>query len=258
MAIIKVTDYVEAYRLRALSPDIHRMAGRDNKNALTEFVNSRILEEMELSESDVLVDIGCGDGCLLKMAEGRVSRRIGIVPTKEEKERLEGALPGATILTGVVQKLPLESENMSKVVCNAVLFYLHSKDEVRTALREIARVAQGGARIWIGEIPDSDDYARYHQYRGSSVFGLLWHLFRNDGPRAFLGMIHRLVTSAIGREQIILNSAGLFSATPPEFLSLTEGCGLSLERYVRHRDLDSGGSVADSESRYDYIFTKES
>jgi hypothetical protein len=256
MAIVKVTDYVEAYRLRAQSADIHRMAGRDNKNALTEFANSQILAGMNLSPSDVLVDIGCGDGCLLKMAEGRVSRRIGIVPTQDEQERLEAVLPGATILTGLAQKLPLESRGASKIVCNAVLYYLPSKDEMKAALREMARTARQDARIWIGEIPDSDDYARYRQYQGSSVIGLLWHLLRNDGPRAFLGMIRRLGRSAIGRDQIVLDSAPLLCATPPEFLRLAEVSGLRLERYFRHREIDSEGNEVDSESRYDYVFTK--
>ena len=106
MPIVRLTNYVEAYRVRALSPDIHRMAGRDDTNALTEFVNSRILEGMKFGLGDVLVDIGCGDGCLLRMAAGKVSRRIGVIPTREEKERLETILPDVTFLTALVQKLP--------------------------------------------------------------------------------------------------------------------------------------------------------
>ena len=256
MPIVRLTNYVEAYRVRALSPDIHRMAGRDDKNALTEFVNSRILEGMKFGLGDVLVDIGCGDGCLLRMAAGKVSRRIGVIPTREEKERLETILPDVTFLTALVQKLPLESESVSHIVCNSVLLLLDSESDVTAALQEMARVARRHGKIWIGEIPDADEYEELHMYRGTSEWDLLRHLRKNAGWRPALGMGRRLVRGFLGRESLVLNSARMFHATPERLIRMATQCGLKLETYFRHQELDLRGDIVDSAHRFDYVFGK--
>ena len=255
MAIARVDNYVEAYRLRALSPDIHYLTAR-NTVAQTEFVLSQILERMDLVPEDVLVDIGAGDGSLLKMAAGRVSRRIGIVPTAEEKQRLDSVVPDVTILTCLAQELTLESGTASKIVCNAVLFYLGCEEGAKAALSETQRIARLGATIWVGEMPEIDEYAQYGRYPGNSMIGLLWHLLRKNGFRAFLGMCRRWMLAVAGRDRIVLNSAGLYYATPDKLIALAEGCGLRLKTYFRHRDLDELGRVVDSKFRYDYIFEK--
>lgn len=255
MAVVRIADYVEGYRLRALSPDIHRLTGR-NSVAGTEFVSSQILAALNLSPSDVLVDIGCGDGCLLKLAEGRVASRIGIVPTEEEKKRLDSILPGVTIAIGLVQRLTLETESVSKVVCNGVLILLASADEVKNALKQMCRVAGPGATIWVGEVPEIDESAHFGKYRGTSVRGFLWHLLRNDGFRSFLGMCRRLLLASIGKLEIVLNSAGIFYARPEELIALAQSSGLHLRAYFKHKDLDEEGHIVESRFRYDYIFQK--
>lgn len=257
MAVIKVSDYVEAYRLRALSPDIHRLTAR-NSIAQTEYALSQILERMDLNPEDHLVDIGCGDGSLLRMAEGRVSGRIGIVPTQEEKLRVESAVSGASVLMGLAQELPLNAGIATKIVCNGVLIYLRSDDEVRSALREMHRIALPGATIWIGEMPEVDEYTKYGRYAGNSMTGLLWHLLRYQGLRAFLGMCRRWLRASMGRDQIVLNSAGLYYTDPAKMIRMAESCGLGLRTYFRHKDLDDQGNVVDSKYRYDYIFDKKS
>lgn len=255
MAVMRVSNYVDAYRLRALSPDIHFLTAR-NTVAQTEFALSRIIEGIDLRPEDVLVDIGCGDGSLLRMAEGRVSRRIGIVLTGEEQDRVENVLPGAIVRIGLAQNLGLESGIATKIVCNAVLFYLHSDDEVKAALLEMQRIAQPGATIWVGEMPEVDEYAEYKRYSGNSMIGLLWHLLRRQGFRAFLGMCRRWIKATLGNDQIVLNSARLYYAAPNTMIAMAQSCGLRLGTHFRHRDLSEQGSIVDSKFRYDYIFYK--
>lgn len=79
----------------------------------TEYANSRILAALEPTRDDVLLDIGCGDGCLLRMAENRVGRCVGVLPTAEEKAKLQATYPKLTVLAGVAQKLPVESGSAS-------------------------------------------------------------------------------------------------------------------------------------------------
>lgn len=255
MPVLRINNYIDAYRIRAGSDDLHELAARPDKKAVTEFVNRRILEALQLSSDEVLVDIGCGDASLLRMAEGRTSRRAGVVATPEEKIRLESSFPDLHFIAGAAQKLPLASVSASKIVCNTTLLYLPTEDDVSAALREMARIAMPGAMIWVGEIPEIDEYAHYGMYRGNSMMTYLWHLLRHNGLRSALGMIRRWLKAVTGNEQIVLNSAGMFYAGPEKMISLAKGSGLRLETYFRHQELDGGGRVVDSQFRYDYIFS---
>jgi Methyltransferase domain len=256
MPVLRVNNYPDYYRLRAQSKDIYALAGRYDKTSTTEFVNRKILEEIAPGQSDVLLDIGCGDASLLKMAHGRVLECIGTTTTPEEKARLESALPNLRFIVSTAQVLPLESGSVSKIVCNSVLLLIQDESDVRTALREMVRVARTDATIWVGEIPTRDEVEYYGQYRGNSMLGFLWHLLRHQGLRAFFGMIRRWLKAVIGTEQIILNSARGFCLEPEKMIALARDCGLLLTTYSRHKELDPAGNIADSEFRYDYVFTR--
>jgi hypothetical protein len=255
MPVLRINNYIDAYRQRAACEDLHELAARPNKQAVTEFVNRRILEALELTPDDVLVDIGCGDASLLRMAQGRASRSVGVVATVEEKLRLESSFPNLFFVASVAQRLPMESCSASKVVCNTTLLYLPSESDVLAALREMARIARPGSTIWVGEVPEIDEYAHHGIYRGNSMTAYLWHLLRHNGLRSFLGMVRLWLKAATGSEQIVLNSAGMFYAEPAKMISLAESSGLRLETYFRHKELDGGSKVVKSEFRYDYIFT---
>ncbi len=255
MSVIRVDNYLDAYRLRSQSGDLHEMAARPGKKAVTEFVNQQILDAIQPAEYDVLVDIGCGDATLLTMADRVAGECIGITGSIEEKLRLEAAFPAMLFLARQAQSLPLESSSVSKIVCNATLLYLPSEDDIRAALREMARVARPGATIWIGEMPEIDEYVYYGQYHGTSMLGFLWHLLRHNGMRPFLGMVRRWAKALVGNEQIVLNSARTFYANPEKMISMAKACGLSLKSYFRHKEPDEGGEVRDSRTRYDYVFT---
>ena len=256
MPVIRVNNYIDAYRVRSQAKDIHELAGRPDKQALTEFVNRSILNEIQPGPDDILVDIGCGDGTLLRMAMECGAECLGITPTAEEKARLEEAMPKLAFKVGTVQDLPLKPESASKVVCNAVLCYLSSEEEVKTALQAMARIARPGATVWVGEIPEIDEYAHYGMYRGTSMPAFLWHLLTHNGLRSFLGMCRRWLKATLGSERIMLNSAGLFHAEPARMVALAEACGLRLSAHFRHKEMDQQGHVADSKFRYDYVFIR--
>lgn len=136
-----------------------------------------------------------------------------------------------------------------------MLFYLPGEEDVRSALREIARVARPGTTIWIGEISEIDEYKHYKMYRGTSMLAFLLHLLRYNGPRAFLGMVRRWGKSLFGDEQIVLSSAGFFYAKPEKFLAMAEKAGMRLRTYFHHKDMNESGKVGECDFRYDYIFT---
>jgi SAM-dependent methyltransferase len=255
MPIVKVDNYVETYRLRSHASELHTLAARDGRENVTDFVNGRILERIDPQPTEILVDVGCGDGCLLRKA-AHVATRIGTVGTKDERERLEKAMPGITFEVGLAHALPLKTASADKIVCNGVVMYLGSENQVALALHEISRIAKPNALIWIGELPATDEYAQYKMYLGSSVFGLLWHCLSKLGIRTFLGMCRKLLKAAFGGEQVVLNSASLYYSTPDHFINLAKNCGLKLESYSKHRELDRQGLEIESPYRYNYIFRK--
>lgn len=254
MPVIRVDNYFDAYRLRSQAKDIHELAARGNKAALTEFVSRRILEMLQPGSGDLVVDIGCGDAALLRML-GRNVKRVGIVSTVEEEHRLESAYPGLSIKTGDMRALPIETGVASRIVCNAALYYLQSENEVRAALCEIKRIARANSIILLGEIPEIDEYQHYGIYRGHSMLAFFWHVLQRNGIRALLGMIRRWLRASFSQERIVLNSARIFYAPPEKMVKLAESCGLVLKAYFRHKDLDEQGKIVDSPFRYDYLFT---
>ncbi len=256
MAIVKITNYVEYYRHLATSPDIHCISGRGDDVAATKYVNSRILAVLDPSPDDVLLDVGCGDGCLLEMAKDRVKECIGIVPTSEEQSIVHAAVPGVRILVALAQGLPLESRSVSKVSCNSVLLLLESEGPVLAAMKEIERVTRPGARIFIGEIPAADELTQFGKYKGDSVIGFLRHQLRQNGPRAFMGAAKTVALSSLGKGTLLLNSATMFHASPERFMAMAESCGLRPEAHFKHMRLDRSGSVVESPFRYSYIFSK--
>jgi SAM-dependent methyltransferase len=255
MPVFRIDNFVDAYRLRAQSADIHELAARPGKRAVTDYVSRQILEAMQPGPDDTLVDIGCGDATLLRLASGHSGKCIGIVGTVEEKIRLEGVTSGVYFIASNAQKLHLESASASKIVCNGMLFYLSTEKAVRSSLREIARIARPGAIIWVGEMPVAEEGEHYRRYRGNSMIAFLWFLLRHNGLRSFLGMIRRLLQAVFGSERIILNSAEMFYTEPEAFIPLAEGCGLRLKTHFRHKELDDEGKVVESKFRYDYVFT---
>src|SRR5437667_2383300 len=112
MPIIRVSSAVEDYRLKALGPKAHQMAGRGENQTLTKFVSSRILDHLALESTDVLVDIGCGDGYLLRNSS-QVANRVGTVGSSDECERLQKEMPDVTLKIGLAQSLPLETDAAS-------------------------------------------------------------------------------------------------------------------------------------------------
>ena len=106
MAILRITEFVEFYRHLANTSELHALAGHGDR-AAGEWTNSRILAALQLNPEDTLLDIGCGDGSLLKAAQGNAARCIGVVPTIEEQARLQAALPSLTFVTGLAQSLAL-------------------------------------------------------------------------------------------------------------------------------------------------------
>lgn len=227
-------DYVEycretAKRVRNLQ-DL-ALRGR-NKREITRRIHERIVEAVGLQREDDLVDIGCGDGTLLAMAQqAGVRSALGLLATDEEVELLRPT--GLQVKQGLTDRLPIGDESASVVVCNSVLLVV-PREKIPASLREIHRIARPGARIFVGEIPLVPGRAadtRFDRRREA-----LAYLYRTYGLRTWLGMLRRMAYwSLTGKPPVIRDGTGIsFYATPEEFAGMAEAAGLQMVRYWRH------------------------
>jgi ubiquinone/menaquinone biosynthesis C-methylase UbiE len=229
-------DYVEYCRETASrARDLHDLALRGrNKKDITRVIHVQIVQEVELAPSDDLVDIGCGDGTLLRMArEVGVRSAVGILATEEEVALVRKT--GVQVQQGFTDQLPLPDACASVVVCNNVLLIV-PREKIPASLREIFRIAKPGARIYIGEIPLAEQKDPTPQFRTRRE--MLSHLYQRQGLRALFGMLRRMIWWRLtGQPEVIRpGTAVSFFAPAEEFVALAQAAGLEIVRHWRHID----------------------
>jgi len=229
--ISRSDDYVEYCRETAKhARDLHDLAlrGRDKKE-ITRVIHEHIVEAVGLASADDLVDIGCGDGTLLRMARQLgVRSAVGLLATHEEVTLVRRT--GLNVRQGFTDRLPVPDASASVVVCNNVLLVV-PREKIPGSLHEIYRIAKPNARIFIGEIPFAEQKDPTPQFNTRNE--LLSFLYRERGLRMWFGMLRRMAWWQItGRPAVIhAGTAVSFCASPEEFARLAGDAGLEMVRY---------------------------
>jgi ubiquinone/menaquinone biosynthesis C-methylase UbiE len=245
--ITRSDDYVEYCRETAKNArDLHDLAlrGRWNKET-TKRVHERIVRIVKLAKSDDLLDIGCGDGTLLRMARDiGVHSAIGLLATEEEVALVRKT--GVDVRQAFTDELPLQDASASVVVCNNVLLIV-PRGEIPDSLREMWRVAKPGARIFVGEIPfvpQQDPTPTFDTRRET-----LSYLYRKHGLRTWFGMLRRMAWWQItGKPPVIVpGTAVSFYASAEELIAMAKAAGLELVEFWQHENPND---------RNDYLFRK--
>lgn len=255
MAIIKCNNQIDAYRHRARSSDINELSGRTKRPELTRFVNQQIVSMINPQADDIVVDVGCGDGTFVKMVAPHVAGCIGILPTAEEvgrvRQHLGSTHPNVTIEKGVAHETGLKSASADKVVCNGV-FLLLDEGQVDGALKEIRRIAKKNAMVFIGEIPQVDEFAdrRY----GDSVIRWLYWVWCAQGPRAFVERLAQVIRAVLGGESLIISPKAQFFESPQAFTERARAHGLRPVSHWQHLEIETQRAVVASSTRRDYLF----
>jgi ubiquinone/menaquinone biosynthesis C-methylase UbiE len=229
-------DYVQYCRetaKRARDPHDLALRGRD-KHALTQRIHEQIVEAVALGADDDLVDIGCGDGTLLRMAQQVGAKSsLGLLATDEEVALLRRF--GLDVTQGLTDQLPLPDQCASVIVCNSVLLVV-PREKIPASLREMYRIAKPGARIYVGEIPFIEPHDPTPKF--ASRKEMLSFLYRQHGLRSWFGMFRRIAYWQITGKPAVVNSgtATSFWAVPEEFIALAKVAGLETVRYWQHED----------------------
>src|SRR4029077_15323884 len=106
--ISRSNDYVEYCRETATHlKTLHDLALRGTgKEEITAAISQHIIEEVDLGPGDDLVDIGCGDGTLLRLAEKiGVRSALGFLATEEEVALVRAA--GLNVGQAFSDRLPV-------------------------------------------------------------------------------------------------------------------------------------------------------
>jgi ubiquinone/menaquinone biosynthesis C-methylase UbiE len=240
-------DYIEYCRETARhARDPHDLALRGRKEyELTRRVHERIVQAVDPRPGDDLVDIGCGDGTLLRMAEKiGVHSALGLLATEEEVAVLRRF--GLNARQGLTDQLPLADASASVVVCNNVLLIV-PREKIPASLREMARVARPGARIFIGEIPFVETPDPMPKFKTRTE--LLSHLYRQHGLRTWFGMVRRMAWWQLtGAPPVVhAGTAVSFWAPAEEFIAMAQAAGLEFVDRWQHEKPNT---------RNDYLFRK--
>jgi SAM-dependent methyltransferase len=230
--------------------DVRRFSGRGADEAATAFISRRILKELSVQPGDRLVDIGCGDGMLLRFAlDQGAGRAIGVSGSEEEARCLREW--GLDVRQAYTHALTLPDRCASMIVCNSVL-HIVSPAMIPASLQEIARIAEPAARVWIGEIPGFREDASLRKF--ANIPAMLWWLLVNRGVRSFIGMCRRVLAGK--QTEPVLKSAQAFWAEPEEFIGMAWDAGLVVERHFPHESIDAESRTYVSATRHDYLFRK--
>ena len=247
--ISRSEDYVEYCRETARHlRDIHDLAlrGKD-KQAVTRRIQEHILRAVDIRPDDDLVDVGCGDGTLLRIAQERgVRSALGLLATEEEAAIVRKL--GLPVRQGFTDKLPLAEQSASVVVCNNVLLVV-PREKILPSLREFFRVSKPGARVYVGEIPLEPGPPPEPVF--STARETLAYIYRQHGLRAWVGMVRRMLYWKLTGQPMVIRGGSTISffATPSEFAAMGESAGLRHVRSWPHEDWPS--------NRYNYLFRRD-
>jgi len=120
------------------------------KNADDKYIGKshfcRLARKISLSEGEKLLDVACGTGVWLRVAQWSGASVTGIDISNVAVDICRNALPDAEVVVGVAEELPWPSSTFDIVTCLGSLEHFLNK---RAALGEIVRVSKQGGRVLI-------------------------------------------------------------------------------------------------------------
>jgi len=133
-----------------------------------------IKNSLAVEKHDVIIDVGCGSGVLLKeLGKKGYSLAVGIdVNLNAIRFARERSLPDTEFIIADVQYLPIKSSSANKIVCAEIIEHLKHPQHL---VNEIARVLQHGGVVVITTPNDKSIWG---------IYELLWDVFgrgRNYG-----------------------------------------------------------------------------
>lgn len=122
-----------------------------------------IASGLECRRSDLLLDLGCGGGWILKELATRVRWAAGLDFSPPMLTLARSCDPAGHFIAGEIGRLPLRDGVCDRALSYFVFLNFMEDGFVQRALQEVHRILKKGGRALIGQLPDmsrSRDYDR--------------------------------------------------------------------------------------------------
>lgn len=120
-----------------------------------------LLQSLNVDGSSAsMLDVGCGTGNVIKLADGIFERRFGIDLSGSLLAELDRRAPGIFLCQSEAARLPFPDESFHLCTSYAVLHHLHSHERV---FREIHRVLRPDGVLYTDHDPNYY-FSRYHHF----------------------------------------------------------------------------------------------
>ncbi len=263
MTIYVSRNYHEEYRSWAAAGDVPMLDGIVART-VPEHDARKILQSVPPPSKGSVTDIGCGSATLLrKIADDPKFAGCalnGILPSAEEVA-LTRALcdeqvgpnrifigEGSAISTGI----PPSSQDC--VYMNQMFHYL-TPETAPNALAEVFRILRPGGIIFIGGLPDQDEFA--HLEQAETAWSLLWKTVTTPPIlRRTPAALARVLRYAVTRRGFLLKLQTPFFATPMEFTTSLATAGFTAVTVARYTMVGPDGSDVEHVCRWDYTATR--
>lgn len=231
---------IDVYSKAAKVKDFHLMSGNNDRHK-TMFVSKAIIKVIEPKPDEIVLDVGCGDGTLVKMINC-----VGVTTTDLETNRLRQEYPNLKFVTGLSESLPFDDLSIDKIVCNSVLLLL-DVEGVKKSLVEFHRVLKKGGLVYMGEIPEELEFEIPKSMLKRAISRL-----RKDGVFRTAKMVLEASKEKVVEGKFVRLETHYFSK-PEDFVSVVKQCGFEYKFHFKHNTLDNDGKITNT-GRWNYVF----
>lgn len=178
----------EAYgQLASTSLSLTQQAGRYPVQAEAEkLIAPDVAAKLDLSASDILLDIGCGPGTVLMALAPLVARATGIDHLETiTKLRQRVQNHNIALIAGNFLDLDIQAP-ASKIVAYSVIQYAASADEALRFLDKALGLLLPGGRLMLGDLPNVDLRRRFQASEEGKRFEVEWRRVAHNGSAPVL------------------------------------------------------------------------
>jgi len=128
-----------------------------------------IVEGLELKSSDVLFDLGCGGGWILKALKPNVQKVIGLDFSQLMLTNATTICPEEVFICGEIGKLPFGDNTCDCALSYFVFLNFMDDDFVSSSILDIMRILKKGGHALIGQLPDKTRSADYDKAKSDYI-----------------------------------------------------------------------------------------
>ncbi len=139
--------------------------GKPANENVFDSIATEITEKLELTSKHSLLEVGCGNGLLLKRLRKRAKTVTG---TDFSAALLEGINdPTIEVHHAEANKSPFKNNSFDRVVCHSVFHYFPNIEYATETIQDMLRVCKPGGKVMISDIFNGylKEYYKREEYR---------------------------------------------------------------------------------------------